>query len=68
MKITNLEQALEEAERLTVKASELLKLTNEVGPNNMDTVIQGALSASVRRLSLELTKSLAKLRRSDWEE
>lgn len=68
MKYQNLVDAVEEANRFVKKGNELITLTDEIGENNLGTVVQGSLSASVRRSSLELTRSLAKLRKSDWEE
>jgi len=68
VKYQNLVDALNEANIFIEKGSCLLNLTNEVGMNNLETVVQGSLSASVRRSSLELTKALSKLRKSDWSE
>jgi queuine/archaeosine tRNA-ribosyltransferase len=66
MKYENVKQAKEEAERFVVKATELLAQTDEFGTNNLFTVVQGSASASARRASLELTKSLSRMRASDW--
>ena len=68
MKYQNVQNAIYEANAFVSKASELLTLTDELGENNLGTVVQGSLSASVRRKSLDLTKALATMRRSDWEE
>jgi queuine/archaeosine tRNA-ribosyltransferase len=66
MKYQNVKEAKENAEKFVAKATELLEQTNEFGPNNLFTVVQGSLSASTRRASLELTKSLSRMRASDW--
>jgi len=68
MKYQNVLDAKREAERFVQKAGELLELTEEVGPNNLDTVVLGSASASTRRQSLELTKALSRMRASDWRE
>ena len=68
MKYANVQTAKKEAVEFVVKADELLRLTEELGANNLETVVQGSLSASVRRASLDLTRSLSRMRRSDWEE
>lgn len=64
MKYTNLEEAVKEANRFAEKATAvILKQAdgNELIPYGPDP-------ASLRRASLDLTKSLSKLRRSDWVE
>ena len=66
MKYANVEQAVVAARVFAEKADALLSLTNQVGMNNLETVVQGSASAATRRASLELTKSLARMRASDW--
>jgi len=68
MKYQNVLNAREEAARFIEKADRVLTLTNEVGENNMGTVVQGSASASVRRCSLELSHLLSEMRKSDWSE
>jgi hypothetical protein len=68
MKYINVRTAIQEARSFVEKAEELVNLTDELGENNLGTTVQGSLSASVRRKSLDLTKSLSKMRKSDWEE
>ena len=68
MKYQNVQNAINEATDFVDKANSLLTLTNEVGVNNLETVVQGSLSASVRRASHDLSRSLSKMRKSDWTE
>jgi len=68
MKYQNVQNAINEATEFVDKANSLLTLTNEVGVNNLETVVQGSLSASVRRASHDLSRSLSKMRKSDWTE
>ena len=68
MKYINVRIAAQEAEKFVWLATELANLTDELGENNLGTVVQGSLSASVRRKSLDLTRALANMRRSDWSE
>ena len=68
MKYQNVQNAINEATEFVDKANSLLTLTNEVGLNNLETVVQGSLSASVRRASHDLSRSLSKMRKSDWTE
>ena len=68
MKYQNVQNAIDEATEFVDKANSLLTLTNEFGVNNLETVVQGSLSASVRRASHDLSRSLSKMRKSDWTE
>ena len=68
MKYQNVQNAINEATDFVDKANSLLTLTNEFGLNNLETVVQGSLSASVRRASHDLSRSLSKMRKSDWTE
>ena len=68
MKYQNVQNAINEATEFVDKANSLLTLTKEFGVNNLETVVQGSLSASVRRASHDLSRSLSKLRKSDWTE
>lgn len=68
MKYQNVQNAINEATDFVDKANSLLTLTNEVGVNNLETVVQGSLSASVRRASHDLSRSLSKMRKPDWAE
>ena len=68
MKYQNVQNAINEATVFVDKDNSLLTLTNEVGLNNLETVVQGSLSASVRRASHDLSRSLSKMRKSDWTE
>ena len=68
MKYVNVRIAIQEAERFTRLANELADLTDREGENNLGTVVQGSLSASVRRASHDLSRSLSKMRKSDWVE
>ena len=68
MKYQNVQNAINEATEFVDKANSLLTLTKEFGVNNLETVVQGSLSASVRRASHDLSRSLSKMRKSDWTE
>ena len=68
MKYENVKQAINEANTFVAKATDLLILTDKEGVTHRDTVVQGSDAASTRRASLELTKSLARMRASDWAE
>jgi hypothetical protein len=68
MKYQNVQYAISEASDFLAKAAELLVLTNQLGENNLGTVVQGSLSASVRRASHDLSRSLSKMRKPDWAE
>jgi hypothetical protein len=68
MKYQNVQKAIDEASEFITKASDLLVLTDREGENNLGTVIQGSLSASVRRASHDLSRTLSRMRKSDWAE
>jgi len=68
MKYQNVQNAINEATDFVDKANSLLTLTNQLGENNLGTVVQGSLSASVRRASHDLSRSLSKMRKPDWAE
>ena len=67
MKYQNVQNAVTDAYRFVEKAEKLLALTEKLG-TVPDTVIQGSVSASTRRASHDLSRSLAEMRKSDWGE
>ena len=68
MKYENVKEAIALAQTFVARASEVIVLTDQLGENNLNTVVQGSASAAARRASLECTKALARMRASDWTE
>lgn len=69
MKVKYLEECIAEAERFLKKAKRLNKLggTKKVYSTGEDVMFDdGGMVASVKRASIDLTKSLSQLRKSDY--